>query len=215
MLRRHFLGTCTAFAAAAQPLKIDKVEAFVIRTPNRPATGAELMTMYPQGALTGGAGLFNRLDHASPSRSGPFAQAVLVKVSAGGIVGWGECHAPAAPRVHKTIVSDMLAPVLTGFDARDVEALWDRMYSTQRLRGYSTGFYTEAIAGVDLALWDILGKVTGQPLYRLLGGKYRDRIPTYLGIGGPSPGVEGERRKGHGAWLPRSEDGTREGCGHS
>ncbi len=181
MLRRTFL-----FAAAAPALKIERVEAFVIRTPNVPVSEAELMAMYPQGALTGGTGLFNRLDFASPSRSGRFSQAVLVKVTAGGIVGWGECHAPAAPRVHKTIVEDMLRPVLLGADSRDVEALWDRMYSTQRLRGYSTGFYTEAIAGVDLALWDILGKYMNQPLYRILGGKYRDKIPTYLGVGGSS-----------------------------
>ncbi len=188
MLRRSFLGSLTAaFAAAPSPLNITRVEAFVIRTPNTPVTNDDLMQMYPPGAMTGGEGLYNRLDHASPSRSKQFAQAVLVKVTAGDLYGWGECHAPAAPRVHQTIVTDMLAPVLLGQDARDVEALWDRMYSTQRLRGYSTGFYTEAIAGVDLALWDILGKYTNQPLYRLLGGKYRDRIPTYLGIGGSTP----------------------------
>lgn len=188
MLRRSFLGSLTAaFAAASSPLNITRVEAFVIRTPNTPVTNEDLMQMYPPGAMTGGAGLYNRLDHASPSRSKQFAQAVLVKVTAGDLYGWGECHAPAAPRVHQTIVTDMLAPVLLGQDARDVEALWDRMYSTQRMRGYSTGFYTEAIAGVDLALWDILGKYTNQPLYRLLGGKYRDRIPTYLGIGGSTP----------------------------
>lgn len=188
MLRRSFLPLLSgALASAATgPLKITKVEAFVIRTPNRPAAAEDLMVMPPRGAMTGGTGLFNRLDHASPSRSKEFTQAVLVRVTAGGIEGWGECHAPAAPRVHQTVISDMLAPVLKGEDARDVEALWDRMYSTQRLRGYSTGFYTEAIAGIDLALWDILGKYTGQPLYRLLGGKYRDRIPTYVGIGGSS-----------------------------
>lgn len=196
MLRRSFLGSLTAaFAAVSSPLKITKVEAFIIRTPNTTATNEDLMQMYPLGAMTGGAGLYNRLDHASPSRSKQFAQAVLVKVTAGDLYGWGECHAPAAPRVHQTIVTDMLAPVLMGHDARDVEALWDRMYSTQRLRGYSTGFYTEAIAGVDLALWDILGKYTGQPLYRLLGGKYRDRIPTYLGIGGATPEQVGAQAK--------------------
>lgn len=196
MLRRAFLGSLSAaWAAGSAPLKITKVEAFVIRTPNTAATNEDLMQMYPLGALTGGAGLYNRLDHASPSRSKQFAQAVLVKVTAGDLYGWGECHAPAAPRVHQTIVSDMLAPVVMGHDARDVEALWDRMYSTQRLRGYSTGFYTEAIAGVDLALWDILGKYTNQPLYRLLGGKYRDRIPTYLGIGGATPEQTAQQAK--------------------
>jgi len=196
MLRRALLGSLTAaFAAVSSPLKITKVEAFIIRTPNTAATTEDLMQMYPLGAMTGGAGLYNRLDHASPSRSKQFAQAVLVKVTAGDLYGWGECHAPAAPRVHQTIVSDMLAPVIMGHDARDVEALWDRMYSTQRLRGYSTGFYTEAIAGVDLALWDILGKYTQQPLYRLLGGKYRDRIPTYLGIGGATPEQVGAQAK--------------------
>ncbi|GAB4412305.1 MAG: D-galactarolactone cycloisomerase [Bryobacter sp.] len=191
MLRRSFLASVpsltAAFAASASPLKITRVEAFIIRTPNTPATAADLMQMPPPGSLTGGPGLYNRIDHASPSRSGKFAQAVLVKVTAGDLQGWGECHAPAAPRVHQTIITDMLAPVLLGEDARDVEALWDRMYSTQRLRGYSTGFYTEAIAGVDIALWDILGKYTNQPLYRLLGGKYLDRISTYLGIGGATP----------------------------
>ena len=185
MLRRSFLASLTALAAD-RPLKISKVEALVLRTPNKPASAEDLMVMGPPGAMTGGVGLWNRLDHASPSRFREFSQAVLVKITAGDFIGWGECHAPAAPQVHKTIVIDMLAPVLMGQDARNVEALWDRMYSTQRLRGYSTGFYTEAIAGADLALWDILGKYTGQPVYRLLGGKYRDRIPTYFGIGGSS-----------------------------
>ena len=96
-----------------------------------------------------------------------------------GLVGWGESHAPAAPRVHQAVINDLLAPMLIGQDARDVEALWEKMYSSQRLRGYATGFYTESIAGMDLALWDLLGRYTGQPLYRLLGG-YRDRIQTSI-----------------------------------
>jgi L-alanine-DL-glutamate epimerase-like enolase superfamily enzyme len=168
-------------------LKIVKVEAFVIRTPNDGRPANELIDMPPVGALTGGAGLWNRLDHASPSRFFGHTQAVLVKVTTDqDLIGWGECHAPAAPRVHQTVVSDLLTPVLLGQNALDIEPLWEKMYSTQRLRGYSDGFFTEAIAGVDIALWDILGKFTGQPLYQLLGGKYRAKIPTYVGIGGAS-----------------------------
>jgi L-alanine-DL-glutamate epimerase-like enolase superfamily enzyme len=196
MRRREFLWFGAAAPLAGQspprrglpPLKIVKVEAFVLRTPKDDSPPEKLIGMPPPGAMTGGPGLWNRLDHASPSRFHGYTQATLVKITTSdGITGWGECHAPAAPRVQKTIVTDALAPLLLGLDARDVEVLWERMYSSERTRGYSTGFWTEAIAGIDLALWDILGKYTGQPLYRLLGGKFRERIPTYTGIGGATP----------------------------
>ncbi|MFW5836294.1 MAG: mandelate racemase/muconate lactonizing enzyme family protein [bacterium] len=171
----------------AKPLRITSVEAFVVRSPNDEGPPESYIEMPPLGTMTGGLGLVDRLDHASPTRFRGYQQAVLVRVGTDqGIVGWGECHAPGAPRVHQTIVTDLLAPVIMGEDARNVEALWERMYSTQRLRGYATGFYTEAIAGVDIALWDALGKYAGLPLYRLLGGKYRDSIPTYTGVGGRS-----------------------------
>jgi D-galactarolactone cycloisomerase len=173
--------------AGTSPLKITSVESFVVRSPNDKTPPDQLIEMPPIGSTTGGTGLWNRLDHASPSRFFGHTQALLVKISTNqGLFGWGECHAPAAPRVHQMIISDLLKPVLLGQDALQVEPLWERMYSTQRLRGYSDGFYTEAIAGVDLALWDILGKFTGQPVYQLLGGKYRSKVPTYTGIGGSS-----------------------------
>ena len=193
MYRRDLLKIGAAAAlvqrarAGTSSLKITKVEAFVIRTPKDATPPQRLIEMPPVGAMTGGVGLWNRLDHASPSRFRGYTQAALVKITTDqGLIGWGECHAPAAPRVHQTVVSDLLAPILIGQDAREIEPLWEKMYSSQRLRGYSNGFFTEAIAGVDLALWDILGKFTGQPLYRLLGGKYRDKVPTYTGIGGAS-----------------------------
>lgn len=171
--------------AGMPPLKITKVEAFIVRSPNNGRASRDLVQMPPVGAMTGGVGLWNRLDHASPTRVGGAQQAVLVKITTDqGLVGWGESHAPSTPRVHRTVVEDLLAPVLLGQDARNVEVLWEKMYSTERVRGYSSGFYTEAIAGADIALWDILGKSLGVPLYRLLGGKYRDTAATYTGIGG-------------------------------
>src|SRR5262249_26996004 len=60
----------------------------------------------------------------------------------------------------------------------------ERLYTTDRVRGYSTGAQFEALAGVDIALWDLLGKATGQPVYQLLGGKFREGQPVYRGIGG-------------------------------
>src|ERR1700736_2312699 len=109
------------------PLKITKVEAFVIRTLNDDTPPERLIEMPPVGAMTGGVGLWNRLDHASPSRFHGYTQAVLVKITTDqGLIGWGECHAPAAPRVHQAVVSDLLAPILMGQDARDVEPLWEK-----------------------------------------------------------------------------------------
>ena len=97
------------------PLKITKVEALVIRSPNDNTPADELIQMPPIGSTTGGSGLWNRLDHASPSRFFGHTQAVLVKITTDqGLFGWGECHAPAAPRVHQTIVNDLLKPRAVG-----------------------------------------------------------------------------------------------------
>lgn len=181
------------FASGNPPLRIRSVDPVVIRSPRGDKPPDWYLEMGPVGQSTGGSGLWNRLDHASPSRFRGATQATLVKiVTEEGLVGWGECHAPAAPRVHATVIRDLLAPILLGQDARQVEPLWERLYSSQRLRGYATGFYTESIAGIDLALWDLLGKYLGQPLYRVLGGKYRDWVPTYSGIGGSTPAALGE-----------------------
>ncbi len=181
------------FASGNSPLRIRSVEPVVVRTPRGEQPPDWYLEIGPVGQATGGSGLWNRLDHASPSRFKGVTQATLVKiVTEEGLVGWGECHAPAAPRVHAAVISDLFAPILIGQDARQVEPLWERLYSSQRLRGYATGFYTESIAGIDLALWDLLGKYLNEPLYRILGGKYRDSVPTYSSIGGSTPEALGE-----------------------
>lgn len=167
-------------ANGTSPLLITDVQAIVIRTPRDASPVEGPLVVNSIGTTTGGKGVWDRLDMTSPSRFDGVEQAVLVKVTTNqGLVGWGECHAPAAPRMQATIISDLFRPQLIGEDARQVEALWHRLYSSERVRGYSTGAHLEAMAGVDLALWDILGKFVGVPVYRLLGGKFRDRIPTY------------------------------------
>ena len=151
----------------------------------------EFIEMPPIGFMHDRVGIGRRLDHASPSRFKRHSQTLLVKITTDqGLIGWGEAHAPAAPTVHAKVITDLLAPILIGQDARRIGPLWDKMYSSQRLRGYATGFFTESIAGVDIALWDILGKFVGVPLYQLLGGKYRDSIPTYRAAGSPEAALE-------------------------
>jgi L-alanine-DL-glutamate epimerase-like enolase superfamily enzyme len=106
-----------------------------------------------------------------------------------GTVGWGEGQAPVSPRTVKSIVEDLCTPVLLGADPFDVEYLWYRMYSAMRERGHATGFYVDALAGVDLALYDLLGRSLGVPAHKLLGGRFRDRVPVYAGIGGNTPDI--------------------------
>jgi L-alanine-DL-glutamate epimerase-like enolase superfamily enzyme len=96
-----------------------------------------------------------------------------------GIHGTGECIARLGPGVSAAVVREILAPVLIGRDPQNVEALWEDMYRTMRARGHSRGFLMEAIAGVDIALWDLLGKAAGKPTWQLLAGHGRRQIPVY------------------------------------
>lgn len=172
-------------------LAITQVEPVITRTPMNRWPADEFIEMPPIGFMHDRVGIGRRLDHASPSRFKKHSQTLLVKITTDqGLIGWGEAHAPAAPAVHAKVITDLLAPILIGQDARRIGPLWDKMYSSQRLRGYATGFFTESIAGVDIALWDILGKFVGVPLYQLLGGKYRDSIPTYRAAGSPEAALE-------------------------
>src|SRR5918998_3453025 len=119
----------------------------------------------------------------------PQAQSCLVKVTADdGTVGWGEGHAPLGPRATAAVVEDVLAPLLVGEDPLAVELLWERMYCSMRLRGHVAGYQLEAIAGIDIALWDLAGKLLDLPVYRLLGGPFRTELPAYAsGVPGTTP----------------------------
>ncbi len=202
MNRRSFLKSAAGLTlgsafepmrAAAEkvgvPLKITAVEPLILRSPPERNKGEDhFVSMTELGELTGGPGLWNRLERGETVRQGGYQQTVLVKITTDqGLVGWGESHAVMTPRAVKTILTDLFAPLLIGEDARRIEPIWEKMYSTQRLRGYGTGYFTRAMAGVDIALWDILGKASGLPVYQLLGGKFRDSIPTYQGVGGGPP----------------------------
>jgi galactonate dehydratase len=121
-------------------------------------------------------------------------ESALVRVTLeSGLAGWGEAQAPLAPEVACTIVEKLLCPALVGeeFDgAREtIERLWMRMYSTMRVRGQTGGFMLDAISGVDLALWDLAGKLADLPVSRLLAGEWTKRlVPAYLsGLAGATP----------------------------
>lgn len=110
----------------------------------------------------------------------PTFSATLVEISTDdGLRGIGECIVRKAPQVTKTVVEQMLAPIITGRDPRDAEGLWDEMFQQLRGWGHYRGFVFEAISGIDTALWDVVAKAAGLPVYKVLGGSGRPRVPCY------------------------------------
>jgi D-galactarolactone cycloisomerase len=110
----------------------------------------------------------------------PTMDTVIVKLTSDdGLVGYGEAKAPVAPQATKQIIDLLLADIVLNSDPREVTVLWERMYASMRVRGHRAGFFTEAISGVDIALWDLLGKATGLPLYQLMGGAFRHSVRVY------------------------------------
>ena len=93
-----------------------------------------------------------------------------------GLVGLG--NAALAPQVTKQVIDFYLEPLLIGQDPWDIERLWQHMYRKTMAFGRK-GIGMVAISAVDIALWDILGKSAKQPVYRLLGGRTKTRIPVY------------------------------------
>ena len=97
-----------------------------------------------------------------------------------GTVGWGETYGIVAAGVVRELVDDVIAPFLHGRDPLDVQLIWQQLYDMMRVRGYTTGFWLDALAAVDIALWDLCGKLLGQPVRKLLGGGARTEIPAYI-----------------------------------
>ena len=107
-------------------------------------------------------------------------RSAIVKVIANdGTVGWGETYGIVAPQAVLAIISDVLGPLLVGREAVDIPAIWDDLYALMRVRGHWSGFFTDAIAGVDIALWDLAGKLAGRSVADMLGGARRASIPAY------------------------------------
>jgi len=115
-----------------------------------------------------------------------FPGLMLVRVHTdAGIIGHGEsyyfAHGMAA------IIHDWMARRLVGYDALAIESHWRFLYERCANVGVR-GAELRALSAIDLALWDILGQVCNKPIYRLLGGPVRDRVPVYNSCGNPAYG---------------------------
>ena len=114
-----------------------------------------------------------------------------------GLTGIGEAHPGAG--IAEIILQ--FKKTLVGADPRNIEPLYNRMIGATSNR-YAMGL--SAIGGIETALWDLLGKSLGVPVYQLLGGKYRDRIRLYADVGhGKGNTPEG--------WAQRAREGVADG----
>jgi L-alanine-DL-glutamate epimerase-like enolase superfamily enzyme len=93
-----------------------------------------------------------------------------------GLVGLGETY--YLPRAVSAIIHDLLAPLVIGRDPADVENHWNNLFSLVNFCGFA-GAEMRAISALDIALWDLLGQYTQQPIYNLLGGRNRESIAVY------------------------------------
>ena len=110
-----------------------------------------------------------------------------------GIVGWGESFS-VGPDLAVAATIDHLKDWILGNDPRDIERLWATMYQGLRFPPGSVGL--AAISGIEHTLWDISAKALGLPVYRLLGGRVRDRVRVYQGCTGPTPEAAAENALG-------------------
>ena len=97
-----------------------------------------------------------------------------------GVTGWGEalCQGLQPPEIAAAVINSALKPLVLGADPLEPEVLWHRMYHHTRDYGQK-GAVIGAISGIDIALWDIAGKVRREPVARLLGGMFRTKVEAY------------------------------------
>ena len=96
-----------------------------------------------------------------------------------GLVGWGECFGPGNVAIaNKCIIEKVIQPIILELDPMDREVIWQNVYNLLRDHGQK-GMPIQALSGIDIALWDIAGKITNMSISRLIGGRFRERIPVY------------------------------------
>jgi len=109
-------------------------------------------------------------------------QATLVRIDTDeGISGYGEANPDAGAGGVVGLIK-FLTPLLLWEDPRDVERVWEKL-RRRVFAGPQAGVFVIALSGIELALWDLGGKAAGQPVYRMLGGKFRDKIRVYADCG--------------------------------
>lgn len=156
-------------------MRIDRIDVFTLRLPHHYKIGGHEEA---PGRLPGTDYYIEpQWVHAYSSMT----EACLVKITASsGAVGWGESQAPLTPQTACTLITTLLGPALIGQSALATSVLYDRLYHLMLARGHFGSFLMDAVAGLDIALWDLKAHHYGSPLFELLGGPFRLRLPAYV-----------------------------------
>lgn len=124
-------------------------------------------------------------------------RALFIKIETNaGVTGWGESSSNSPREVVESFIMREMRKTVIGMNPFDTELIWNTLFWENHDLGPS-GALSYAVAGIDLALWDIKGKILDQPVYNLLGGRFRSEMPTYCGIplkGGKIPIEEAVER---------------------
>lgn len=157
-------------------MKIKKIEALRLKMPPREPKTQPRRPSWAQDAEV--ANPMSKFPEVKRHRRlwQPTWEGVWVRVTAeDGTYGLGPC---SYGRPVAAIIEDHYARLLVGQDALAIERCWDMMFRMSKPYG-TVGLASVAMSGVDLALWDLAGKLLRRPVYELLGGPARDRIFTY------------------------------------
>src|SRR5438093_10043377 len=153
-------GTLSRQSRGSSPMKITRVQTLVLNLP-----------MVIEGAppMLGG-------------RARTSIDMLLVRVDTdGGVTGWGEAFGHRIFPATRATIDTLLGPMCVGRDPSQIAQLNDEIQRLLHGIGRS-GPAIYALSGIDIALWDIAGKVAGAPLYRLLGGSSRADLPAYASL---------------------------------
>jgi galactonate dehydratase len=151
--------------------------------------------------------IITRIETTIPA--GIMPNLILVRIHTDdGLVGCGETY--YTPHAIEALIHDWMAERLIGAEATDIEAHWRFLYERCTAFG-APGAEMRALSAIDVALWDILGQVCGQPIWKLLGGASQQRVRIYNTCGGPGYGaVKGSKSDvtAHPGWPGYGDEGS-------
>ena len=131
-----------------------------------------------------------------------------------GTIGIG--NAALAPSVTKKAIDDFYMPLVIGEDPFDYAYIWEKMYRKTNAWGRK-GIGMIAISAIDIAIWDLMGKLTGKPVFKLLGGRTKEKIPVYYsklysdGVEAMQREAEQAQKNGYSAYKMRFGFGPKDG----